>query len=345
MSITLEFYESGVGETIIITFPSGGIGIVDACPSPDNNRPTIDELVGDRNVHFICLTHPHHDHAEDIGNAIRASVRGKKPLPEFWHTVPGHLSFFAALKKDLLRDGMLQSAALQFRHQQIKSLLKAFGAFSELELPERELRAGLQPIDIEGVRIHVLSPEQKEVTEFVRSQQGVLEERKKKPRDENRLSAVLGLEYAKNIVILGADALIANWKDVHLRCQAAKLAKAALLKVPHHGAKNALNLLSGRGQVSYLDLLVKAPSSCQAVLMCGDTDHPHPLVAAKLSSACETICTGNGKKTVPPSAYGIPIVKTGAKNAHICNAIVKYELTTSGVLRCISGARCANCPV
>lgn len=55
--LKFDFYESGVGETIIVTFPNGGIGVIDAHPSPTSSRPAILEIVGKRQIHFICLTH------------------------------------------------------------------------------------------------------------------------------------------------------------------------------------------------------------------------------------------------------------------------------------------------
>jgi len=64
--LKLDFYESGNGETILITFPSGGIGVVDAHPSSRGLRPPILDLVRGRHIHFVCLTHPHADHGVDL---------------------------------------------------------------------------------------------------------------------------------------------------------------------------------------------------------------------------------------------------------------------------------------
>jgi len=54
--LTIDFYESGVGETIRITFPDGGLGIVDAHPSSCGHRPHILDLV--RTITFISSASP-----------------------------------------------------------------------------------------------------------------------------------------------------------------------------------------------------------------------------------------------------------------------------------------------
>ena len=64
--LTFDFYESGRGETIVVTFPDGGIGVVDAHPSTRANRLRIEEIVSGKKIHFICLTHPHADHGRDF---------------------------------------------------------------------------------------------------------------------------------------------------------------------------------------------------------------------------------------------------------------------------------------
>jgi ribonuclease BN (tRNA processing enzyme) len=81
--LRLDFYESGVGETIVITFPSGGLGLVDAHPSQHSDRPNIRDIVKGKNLHFVCLTHPHSDHGIDL-----VSVLEEHPnVAAFWHTI------------------------------------------------------------------------------------------------------------------------------------------------------------------------------------------------------------------------------------------------------------------
>ena len=78
-----DFYESAEGETIILTFPDGGLGVIDAHPSPRAQRPNIEDLVRGKHVHFVCLTHPHADHGIDLHRVfgVAASVGA------YWHTL------------------------------------------------------------------------------------------------------------------------------------------------------------------------------------------------------------------------------------------------------------------
>ena len=62
--LQIDFYESGDGETILLTFPNGGMGIVDAIRLPLLPTRLLD-LIRGRTVHFVCLTHPHRDHGMD----------------------------------------------------------------------------------------------------------------------------------------------------------------------------------------------------------------------------------------------------------------------------------------
>jgi len=64
--LKLDFYESGEGETIVLTFPSGGLGIVDAHPSSSTSRQEILQITRGKTIHFVCLTHPHKDHGADL---------------------------------------------------------------------------------------------------------------------------------------------------------------------------------------------------------------------------------------------------------------------------------------
>ena len=65
-NLKIDFYESADGEQIILEFPDGGLGVVDAHPSAQNSRPSILRLVAGRKIHFVCLTHPHADHGIDL---------------------------------------------------------------------------------------------------------------------------------------------------------------------------------------------------------------------------------------------------------------------------------------
>src|SRR5437016_6343827 len=81
--LRVDFYESGIGETILVTFPSGGLGLIDAHPSSLATRPEILEIIKGKKLHFVCLTHPHADHGEDLVSVLEQHA----DIEEFWHTI------------------------------------------------------------------------------------------------------------------------------------------------------------------------------------------------------------------------------------------------------------------
>src|ERR1051326_1363275 len=87
--LRIDFYDSGVGETIVITFPRGGLGLVDAHPSANSSRPSILDIVSGKKLHFVCLTHPHADHGVDLIPVLQRQT----DIAEFWHTSPDTSSF------------------------------------------------------------------------------------------------------------------------------------------------------------------------------------------------------------------------------------------------------------
>src|SRR5258708_57278 len=81
--LRVDFYESGVGETIVVTFPSGGIALVDAHPSTLSARSEILGLTKGKKLHFVWLTHPHADHGVDLVPVLQQHP----DVAGFWHTV------------------------------------------------------------------------------------------------------------------------------------------------------------------------------------------------------------------------------------------------------------------
>jgi len=92
---------------------------------------------------------------------------------------------------------------------------------------------------------------------------------------------VLILKYGDRIVLLGSDALKNSWSAVKKVFHDRGLHKARILKVPHHGALNALHLHPDKNRVSYLDLCA---DDCDAILFAGDCDHPDVNVKTRLKA-------------------------------------------------------------
>jgi hypothetical protein len=75
----------------------------------------------------------------------------------------------------------------------------------------------------------------------------------------NLLSAVLAIRFGQGVILLGGDALKKNWDKALRITDERLLPKAQILKVPHHGARNALNL--NKSGVSYLDVCSYQPKA------------------------------------------------------------------------------------
>jgi len=98
--------------------------------------------------------------------------------------------------------------------------------------------------------------------------------------DPNVFSLILMIEYAGKAVLLGADGLRSTWKAAHTKWRRKNLPAAKVLKIPHHGAKNAFDLRPAKQrELNCWDLCVENPD---AIIFAGDFSHPDPDVYAAL---------------------------------------------------------------
>lgn len=340
--LRLDFYESGVGETTIITFPEGGIGIVDAHPSPTSSRPGILDLTRDKKIHFVCLTHPHADHGRDLVDLVKDA----NPVV-LWHTIPNFKEFiYYAFETQQFFPSPNRDLVEKYHREWAEIFADIFGTAKDREIPRRQLRADIQPETIDGVEIHFLSPEE-EITQnaIERYAEGV---QKAEPTggDPNLLSAVLALRYGDAVVLLGADALKRNWESAVPRFRKAALPKAILLKVPHHGASNALDLRpAATRHPSYLDLCSSDPLAA-SVIFAGDSKHPERRVFERLRERTKPTCLSNGLRTSHAGA-GLAGRMPGARRvtpAAVCHPVLSFEVSRQGSLGQVAGGDCSNCP-
>ncbi|MGH8093984.1 MAG: hypothetical protein ACREIF_11000 [Chthoniobacterales bacterium] len=336
--LRLDFFESADGETIIIEFPDEGVGIVDAHPSLQTSRPGILDLVGNKEIHFVCLTHPHLDHGIDLIPVLQT----RRPIGAFWHTSPSVSSFVyhcaterpnypSPVRKfvNLLADGWADF------------LLDLYAATENL--PVRTLHSGIQPIDIAGARIWILGPDEQVAERFVKAYKQRASNISKALPSPNLLSAILAIEFNGILVILGADALKTGWNDAIRVHKAAGLPKALIFKVPHHGAANALALEQNRK--NYFDLLSKDPSAV-SVLFAGDSKHPDKKVFDHLRTRTNLICLSNGQKGAQGSVNPLNINIPGARavrRSYICQPQVSVEIGSGGMPKILRGFSCHVC--
>lgn len=286
----------------------------------------------------MCLTHPHADHGIDL---IPILKQRKVKVPEFWHTNPDVSAFiFHCTTERSNYASPVQDFVNQLADGWADFLLDIFSSLDGI--PDRTLHSRVKPVTIAGVRIHFLGPDEQVAKRFV----AVYKTRASKPGkalpNPNLLSAILALEYNGTLILLGADALKRNWNDAITVHAHEKLPRAALLKVPHHGASNALAL--ERGRKNYLDLCAK--QNCVAVLFAGDSKHPDPRVFAGLKSATQVTCLANGLKGAygPKNPLGIRILGAQqVRRSFVCKPQITAEIDSSGALTVVNGHACSFC--
>ena len=334
--LRLDFYESGVGETILITFPSGGIGIVDAHPSNYTDRPKILDLVEGREIHFVCLSHPHKDHGKDLVSLLEQ----KRGIKSFWHTIYDIPAFIFCIQETVNFPSEMREYATKLNQDWAEFFIDIIGAVAEQDIPRHQLRSNLVPDEIDGVEIYCLSPDEELQNSFSKTYTDKLRNLKIKLPDPNLISAILALKFGDSVVLLGADALKENWESALNIYRKRNLPKARILKVPHHGARNAIDL--GRSAKTYLDVCSAEPKA-KAVIFAGDSKHPDDEVFTKIASRMETICLSNGRKPNPGNSNPLRLQMPGATfiyPAPVCNPMVSFELDPNGNVSVQKGSAC-----
>lgn len=338
--LRLDFYESSIGETVVITFPDGGIGIVDAHPSQTSSRQAINQLVNGQRVHFVCLTHPHTDHGADL----LPIIQGTSAVTEFWHTIPQVDAFFYGITEFENYPSPVMDVAKKIQETTANLFIDLFHEIDQKSIPTKKLRAEIRPIVIGEVEIHVLSPSELTLRKFEKSEKKRLLGEKKHSSDPNLLSAVLALKYGDATILLCGDALKENWTQAVPLYKELRLPKAGLIKIPHHGASNALLIHPRAGQVSYLELCSKSPLS-YGVLFAGSSNHPDAAVFDKIRQHTILYCLANGLKKSPANPNPLGLTLLGAvpvASSGVCNSVVSFEVDNSGKFSLVQGV-CPKC--
>lgn len=338
MSLILDFYESGIGETILITFPDGSKGIVDAHPSQTGVIRVLDENP-DLDLEFVCLTHPHEDHGAGLIPILK-----KNKVKEFWHTVSGIQAWVYASGEAPSYPSPFRETVDEYMKKTGKFILGVFGPAYERKMVIRNIHSAYQSQQIGGVKIHFLGPEEEEQNKALVAYGELAQGNRKTPPDPNSISAIIAIEYNGSVVIFGGDALISNWVSAHKVWRKLNLQKAKLIKIPHHGASNAFDL---KGRRSYLDLVEK---DAYGVLFAGDSKHPDPRVLEKLEGGLNLHCLVNGCRhsrkvasAVNPLAIKIPGARSAKVNLPFCQYKISVEVNSNGDCDLAVGDNCSAC--
>lgn len=314
--LKIDFLESGTGETILVRFPNGEVGIVDAHPSPWRTRPSLLELVRGKTIAFACLSHPHADHGVDLVSLFEDQNCDVK---SFWHTLTHVGQFFYGLEEVEIFPGPHRELVREQQKKWAEFLVDLYHAVRRRGVKIKQLHNDVRDIQVGGVSVSVLSPSQEIQNDFVQAHQKRLEKKTENMPDPNLLSAVLAIRHGSSVVLLGGDALKKNWHGAARVCRDIGLPKAVVLKVPHHGAKNALCRKPRKHESNYFDLCHGTPQPI-SVLFPGDSKHPHPTVREQLLSKTNLHVVGASKSTIPanplrlhlPDACSAELPATGA---------------------------------
>ncbi|HEX7860952.1 MAG TPA: MBL fold metallo-hydrolase [Verrucomicrobiae bacterium] len=319
----------------MITFPNGGIGVVDAHPSTLGSRAKIEQIIADKEIHFVCLTHPHDDHATDLAAVLRTGR-----VKQFWTSVSDISSLGYRVESFTNFPSPIQEFARSLNAKKAAVFLELFNAVH----PAMTVNPSdnFAPITIDGVNIHFLSPSNAVIEEFRQSYFRRAENPTTREPDFNLLSIIIALEYSGVTILLGADALKQNWTTAIAKFRRLKLPKANILKVPHHGARNSIDLQ--KGQPSYVDLCSTKPQA-KAVIFAGDKSHPNENVFQHLRSRLDVVCLANGLKGRNNNPLNLQL--PGAKGngpAPICNPQITFVISTDGTFTQTKGSQtCQSC--
>jgi hypothetical protein len=341
--LRVDFYESGDGETIILTFPDGALGVVDGHPSSTGQRPPIADLVRGKQVHFVCLSHPHADHGIDLHQVFNAAAN----VGAYWHTVTHlHTFLFSITQQDKFPSA--HNALIdQLRAGWAGFLLELYRKVMETEDATpgfiATLHAERTPLEIAGVEISFWAPEEAEQTQYVRIFQERLKRLHRHKPNENALSAIIAFKYGGNVILLGSDALLRNWRAAVPRYRKAHWPRATVLKVPHHGAAGSF---SKKKNENYLTLC-RSDSETLAVLFAGDAKHPAQTVFDELKHRTKLVCLSNGlKNSHRTSANPLDLEIPGAfvvAPTMVCNPHLGFEFHKDGSVRQTAGQQCSFC--
>lgn len=230
--LRFSFLESGKGETVLIDFPDGSVGVVDCCPSATACRPALEQELAGRTIAFVCLTHPHEDHGKQMDAVLESCS-----VNEFWHSLPDVHPFLFWFSQNISFRSPLSDFSEGQRVSQAEFLINIWKTVLRRRIPFLSYDSSRQSVEIAGVRVHFFGPDRSVVQNELNRLQESVTDPKKTPSELNNFSLVVGFEFAKKLVILGGDALRAGWRDAFRAWKRANLSKAQVLKVPSWSAK------------------------------------------------------------------------------------------------------------
>lgn len=339
--LKIDFYESGIGETTVITFPDGSIGILDAFPSDCVSRPDILSITEGKKINFVCLSHPHDDHARDLSSIIVE----RKPLA-FWNTVQAPADFFYGLTECNKYKSSVSSYSEKRRLEAVESLIRLFSAAAERKITQQKISSTQKEIQIAGVDIFFLAPDNKTLSCYEYSLRRWNSGQSNSPPDPNRISSVIAFRYGDAVFLHGGDAVAQQWIRVFDEFFKNDLPLSVLMKIPHHGAENSLFRSSSSGMISNRNYIKLFKSDAHLVIF-GNNTHPNPVVWHKLRCKSQNIFFLLNRYR--PQKINNPLnipggrLKSNFGQKITCNSIIHAEINERGEVTVFPGKSCREC--
>jgi len=297
------------------------------------------DILRGKSLHFVCLTHPHADHGIDLVPVLQQHPS----IAEFWYTIFDIPAFIYGAEQTVNFPSPMREFAAQMNQDWGEFFFDLLYAVVDRKIPRHLLRSDSQPKLIDGVEVHCIGPDESTQNNFFSAYRDKLANPQVKVPDPNTLSAILALKFGRAVVLLGADALKANWANATKNYRKRGLPKACVLKVPHHGARNSFDFQKNTD--TYLDICSHKPD-VKAVLFAGDAKHPDLSVYEKLRHRADVFCLSNGLKGRQIGANPLRIVIPGARAvspAPVCNPVVSFEIDEDANITTCASRSCEAC--
>ena len=249
--VEVSIFGPGKGESILVHCGQGEWILVDSCvDSRDGSLPAIEYLrrIGTDPASAVALvvaTHAHDDHIAGIARAFDACesarfVSSSAIVSE---------EFFALLEQDKFEAAQLRPSILN-EYREVLRIVKSRGTAEGMK-PHKRAIEQLSLMTLKGTpggdaaKILALSPSDVAVTRaltvLARNAAAAGDDKRVVSADPNEMAVAIAVSVGGHEILLGADLLKGprgcGWTAVLSTHSPAR--KAAVFKVPHHGAPNA----------------------------------------------------------------------------------------------------------
>ena len=240
-TLSIKVFYVGAGDCIVLKLPDGAIGLVDSCVPPwCDATPALDYLRKQGGaLSFMCLTHPHLDH---YGGMLQLVNDNSIDIAEFWHPFHADLYEVVNYKSHVCQYGKSASISDMASYENRAAEFPRLMNWAR-DLPpgkERSMVAGRVMRRVENLyEIVALAPSELATSLYARRIRWAWEHRASvQPKYEDRVSAVLLIRFGDARIILGADAMRANWQEILRGPYFQPNADIAhCFKAAHHGSK------------------------------------------------------------------------------------------------------------